>query len=400
MPAQAKEALAFAVLGFLSWHGLPGSVPAATGARRPRSSARSRPAAARSPCRRPLPWPRHRCAWSPGKRLGQRDHPGRNGAAGPLGRSAPAPRPTPGRSGTTAPRGARPVPAITRALILRWNGRAWARVASPRPHGAVSTSLSGVTSLSPLRCLGGGLVLQVGVLLPRRPGHPAADSALERHRVDHGCQPAPRRQLRHESHRRDRPVAVRRMGGRQLRDQAVESGRLPRLSRAGEPDPALERPRMAAGRQPKPRYPAGQQSERRERAVRRCRAGRGLVLPLCPRRAEATGAELERPDLAAGRASPGPGPAGDVFAPLNGLSAWSPSSAWAVGSRITSIQNDTLVLHWNGTRWTRVASPDPGGQGGSSLNAVSSFSRSGAWAVGSGGGVLILRWNGARWTRS
>ena len=33
VPTQAKEAVAFAVLGFLSWNGLPGSVTAATGAR-------------------------------------------------------------------------------------------------------------------------------------------------------------------------------------------------------------------------------------------------------------------------------------------------------------------------------------------------------------------------------
>jgi anhydro-N-acetylmuramic acid kinase len=34
VPAQAKEAVAFALLGWLRWHGLPGNVPAATGAKR------------------------------------------------------------------------------------------------------------------------------------------------------------------------------------------------------------------------------------------------------------------------------------------------------------------------------------------------------------------------------
>jgi anhydro-N-acetylmuramic acid kinase len=34
MPAQAKEAAAFALLAWLTWHGLPGNVPAATGASR------------------------------------------------------------------------------------------------------------------------------------------------------------------------------------------------------------------------------------------------------------------------------------------------------------------------------------------------------------------------------
>jgi anhydro-N-acetylmuramic acid kinase len=34
VPAQAKEAVAFALLAWLSWWGLPGNVPAATGAAR------------------------------------------------------------------------------------------------------------------------------------------------------------------------------------------------------------------------------------------------------------------------------------------------------------------------------------------------------------------------------
>jgi anhydro-N-acetylmuramic acid kinase len=35
LPAEAKEAAAFALLAWQTWHRLPGNVPAATGAARP-----------------------------------------------------------------------------------------------------------------------------------------------------------------------------------------------------------------------------------------------------------------------------------------------------------------------------------------------------------------------------
>jgi len=35
VPTQAKEAVAFALLGWLTWHRMPGNVPSATGASRP-----------------------------------------------------------------------------------------------------------------------------------------------------------------------------------------------------------------------------------------------------------------------------------------------------------------------------------------------------------------------------
>jgi anhydro-N-acetylmuramic acid kinase len=35
MPAEAKEAAAFALMAWMTWHHLPGNVPSATGAKRP-----------------------------------------------------------------------------------------------------------------------------------------------------------------------------------------------------------------------------------------------------------------------------------------------------------------------------------------------------------------------------
>jgi anhydro-N-acetylmuramic acid kinase len=45
LPADGKEAYLFALLGFLSWHGLPGAVPGATGARGARILGRVSPGA-------------------------------------------------------------------------------------------------------------------------------------------------------------------------------------------------------------------------------------------------------------------------------------------------------------------------------------------------------------------
>jgi hypothetical protein len=98
------------------------------------------------------------------------------------------------------------------------------------------------------------------------------------------------------------------------------------------------------------------------------------------------------------------------------LSAVAPLSAtniWAVGGYETHPGglSRTLVLHWNGTAWKRVASPHPGsGQkySDSSLSGVAAISSKSAWAVGTylriqgrhhSYQTLTLQWNGRNWKR-
>jgi hypothetical protein len=104
---------------------------------------------------------------------------------------------------------------------------------------------------------------------------------------------------------------------------------------------------------------------------------------------------------------PSPGPAGGIGSNLSAVSAPSPSDAWAAGSYFTSSgESKTLILRWNGAAWTVVASPNPGGTTGTSLGGVSALSASNVWAVGTTASsspvpkTLILHWNGASWTRS
>jgi hypothetical protein len=89
---------------------------------------------------------------------------------------------------------------------------------------------------------------------------------------------------------------------------------------------------------------------------------------------------------------------------LAGVSALSSSDAWAVGALGTK----TLVLHWNGTAWAQVPSPSPRGVGigpVTNLAGVSALSPADAWAVGCActsdtDTTLVLHWNGTTWTRS
>jgi hypothetical protein len=107
---------------------------------------------------------------------------------------------------------------------------------------------------------------------------------------------------------------------------------------------------------------------------------------------------------AAGLPSPPPGPGSGIPAgAFHEVSALSSADAWAVGEVDTGgpAGLHTLAAHWNGSGWTRVATPSPGtGISGSTLDGVSAVSASDAWAVGYGNGSLILHWNGSRWTES
>jgi hypothetical protein len=88
---------------------------------------------------------------------------------------------------------------------------------------------------------------------------------------------------------------------------------------------------------------------------------------------------------------------------LNGVSALSRSNAWIVGDVfINPDKSEPLALHWDGTSWKNVTTPRPSGSG-ASLEGVSAFSASGAWAVGayapagSPARSFALRWNGTSW---
>jgi hypothetical protein len=97
-----------------------------------------------------------------------------------------------------------------------------------------------------------------------------------------------------------------------------------------------------------------------------------------------------------------PSPSPDSqFNELRAVAALSPRDVWAVGYRGGTLPEtpiETLILHWDGTSWTQVASPSVPG-GANQLFALAAITDKDVWAVGSvGGAPLALHWNGTVWS--
>jgi len=116
-------------------------------------------------------------------------------------------------------------------------------------------------------------------------------------------------------------------------------------------------------------------------------------------------AEQSSPDWVISQ-TPNPGYYGNI---LWGITARTPSDAWAVGVQATETSNDTLAMHWNGTTWTAVATPNPWPEcedgdilwGGNALASVSAVSANDVWAVGSecySANAMVEHWNGSSWS--
>lgn len=89
---------------------------------------------------------------------------------------------------------------------------------------------------------------------------------------------------------------------------------------------------------------------------------------------------------------------------LAGVAAASAGNAWAVGYAGPISSPRVLMLHWNGTAWSRVTGPRVL-TGAGELNAVTVVSAKDAWAAGYTGSpalatehTLLLHWNGSAWS--
>jgi hypothetical protein len=95
-----------------------------------------------------------------------------------------------------------------------------------------------------------------------------------------------------------------------------------------------------------------------------------------------------------------------VYNVLHGVAPISSSDAWAVGSRGDgNFGQITLIEHWNGASWSVVPAPNPGDTA-NELEDVVALSSNDVWAAGYYGGAIgnssltmLLHWDGSAWTQ-
>ncbi len=109
--------------------------------------------------------------------------------------------------------------------------------------------------------------------------------------------------------------------------------------------------------------------------------------------------------------SPGGSASGGAFSELDGLGCTTVTNCWAVGSYGTSPGTSlNQALHWNGSAWSQVTTPEPNGTGSGAsqqLIGVTCSSATNCWAVGNYGstsgspGFVLnqaLHWDGGTWS--
>jgi len=94
-----------------------------------------------------------------------------------------------------------------------------------------------------------------------------------------------------------------------------------------------------------------------------------------------------------------PSPNGNGESSLGAMAPISAKDVWAVGDLVTS---STLIEHWNGSNWSIISSPSPGGEY-DNLSAVAAISPNDVWAVGyynnyQGFQTLTEHWDGSSWS--
>ncbi len=109
----------------------------------------------------------------------------------------------------------------------------------------------------------------------------------------------------------------------------------------------------------------------------------------------------------AGSGTPDKAHAAPRSSQLAGVVALAPDNAWAVGSYSppNGFPRKALVKHWDGTRWSQVVVPNPGGQHGTALASVSASGPDDVWAAGSyvtgdeydTPRPIVEHWDGSSW---